>query len=410
MKGPRGQSPDEAVPDGQGNTMNVNMLTATDWTFPVPIFYGPGRIKELSEICRRNGMRRPLLVTDSGSGELAFISEMLASLKQAQLDAGLFAELSPNPSDLEVAAGKHAFETGGYDGVVAVGGGSGMDGGKAISLIARRSESLWAFDFDRPVPSIDGTEAFVPLICIPTTAGTGAETESTAMITDTSRGIKGCVWHPAQKPRAAILDPALSCGLPAKLTAWTGCDALIHAIEAYCVPAWHPACDGIALEAVRLIYRWLPTAVNEPQNMQARGAMLAGSCLAGISFLKGLGLVHAISHMVGAAYDTHHGLTNAVVLPAVLRFNRAEIADKIPQICMAMNLPGRDFDALYGAICRLLDEVRIPDRLSELGIPSAGVASLAAKASRDPAALSNPRSASIEEIERLITGAIEKAR
>lgn len=386
----------------------MDLLRTADWTFPIPIHYGPGRIAELPDICRRSGMSRPLLVTDRGSRNLPFIGQICRSLADAGFGVGIFADLSPNPTDVEVVAGKNALEQGAHDGVVAVGGGSGMDGGKAISLIAGRQEPLWDFDFD--IPAKEAVGGFVPLICVPTTAGTGAETDSTAMVTDTSRGIKGCVWHPAQKPDAAILDPVLTQSLPASLTAWTGCDAMVHAIEAYSVDAWHPLCDGVALESMRLIGRWLKTAVKDPANLAARGGMLAGSCLAGVSFLKGLGLVHAISHMVGATFDTHHGLTNAIVLPVVLRFNEPAIAHKVPEMCAAFGLRGRSFEILHGEICSLLDALDIPVRLSDIGVLPDSCVDLALKASKDPAALTNPRRAGVQQIEELIREAVVGAR
>ncbi|MGE3780938.1 MAG: iron-containing alcohol dehydrogenase [Pirellulaceae bacterium] len=386
----------------------MDPLDKADWSFPIPIHYGPGRIAELGEVCKRYGIGRPLLVTDRGSRNLPFIGQISRSLAEARLGVGIYADLSPNPVDSEILAGKRVFNQGGHDGVLAVGGGSGMDGGKAISLIAGRGEPLWDFDFDVPVKEVD--TGFVPLICVPTTAGTGAETDSTAMVTDTSRGIKGCVWHPLQKPRAAILDPVLTQGLPSKLTAWTGCDALVHAIEAFSVDAWHPMCDGIALESMRLIGRWLRLAVKEPNNLRARGGMLVGSCLAGVAFLKGLGLVHAISHMVGAGFDTHHGLTNAIVLPVVLRFNEPAIADKVPEICAALGVRGRSFDAFHAEICSLLDGLGVPVRLSDIGVSPNSCADLAMKASKDPAALTNPRRASLKEIEDLIHEAVTCAR
>ena len=230
------------------------------------------------------------------------------------------------------------------------------------------------------------------------------------MVTDTTRGIKGCVWHPLQKPLAAILDPAITIGLPVNLTAWTGCDALVHAIEAYCVPAWHPMCDGIALEALKLIRRWLTRAVSAPHDIEARGAMLVGSCLAGVSFLKGLGLVHAISHMIGARYDTHHGLTNAVLLPVVLRYNATAIADRIPAMCMAMGLNDCDFKSFHEAICLMLDDVAIPTNLAALGVEASAAGDIAAKAFKDPATGTNPAPATVADIEGLIHEAIVKAR
>lgn len=388
----------------------MRALSNADWSFPIPIRYGPGRLKELASVCRDAGMKRPLVVTDRGSRELPFIGAALGILNEAGLSAALFADLSPNPTDREVASGRQFAERGGFDGVVAIGGGSGMDGGKAISLTIGADDGLWAYDYDLPPQQLPQRKAFCPIICIPTTAGTGAETDSTAMITDTARGIKGCVWHPLHKPAAALLDPELTVALPARMTAWTGLDALVHAIEAYCVPVWHPMCDGIALEAIELIWQSLPTAVAEPDNLAARGSMLVGSCMAGVAFLNGLGLVHAISHMVGAAHGTHHGLTNAVLLPIVLEFNRDAISDRVPKLCRAMSLGGQDFGTLHAAICEILDRHSIPTSLSALGIENPDIDTLALKASRDPAAATNPRRASLAELQELIAGAFARAR
>jgi alcohol dehydrogenase class IV len=230
------------------------------------------------------------------------------------------------------------------------------------------------------------------------------------MVTNTTRAIKGCVWHPRHRPLAAILDPELTVGLPPKLTAWTGCDALVHAIEAYCVPSWHPICDGVALEAMGLIHRWLGVAVDQPGNLEARGAMLAGSCLAGVAFLKGLGLVHALSHMIGATYDTHHGLTNAVLLPVVLRYNRGAISDKVPAMCRAMDLPGGGFDDLYGATVALLDRLDIPRGLADLGVEPDRAREIAKKALTDAAAATNPAPANLAQIEELLLEGIRQAR
>ena len=296
------------------------------------------------------------------------------------------------------------------DAVIAIGGGSGMDAGKATALTAHNEFDIWQFDFDREAPTLADEHEFPPLICIPTTAGTGAETESTAMVTHTERGMKLCVWHADLKPSLTLLDPMITVGLPANLTAWTGIDAMVHAIEAYCVPDLHPMCDGIALEALTLIGQWLPKAVAEPDNLSARGAMQIGACLAGVSFLKGLGMVHAISHMVGAEYDTHHGLTNAIALPAVLRFNAPAIVDKVPAMSRALGLASTDFDSFERAIRELLDQLNIPRSLSDIGVPADGAKSLAEKAYLDAAAGTNPRSADVETIERLIIEATVNGR
>ncbi len=385
-------------------------LDAADWTLPIPIHYGLGRLAELGRICAQAGMRNPLVVTDRGSRDLPFIAHTTESLRAAGLDSAVFSEVAPNPTDRDIQTGRAAYRAGGHGGVIAIGGGSGMDAGKAISLVAGNDRDLWSFDYDRePVP-VEAEGAFAPLVCVPTTAGTGAETESTAMVTDSARTIKRCVWHPRHRPLAAILDPELTVGLPPNLTAWTGCDALVHAIEAYCVPQWHPICDGVALEAMGLIHRWVGVAVDEPDNLEARGAMLAGSCLAGVAFLKGLGLVHALSHMIGAAYDTHHGLTNAVLLPVVLRYNGHAIADRVPAMCQAMGLPGRGFDDFYGGTVALLDRLDIPRRLADLGVEPERAWEIAKKALTDPAAATNPAPASLAQIEGLLLEGIRQAR
>jgi alcohol dehydrogenase class IV len=349
-------------------------------------------------------------VTDRGSRNLPFIADLEQYLQEGNMTSQVYAEISPNPRDDEIAAGRAMYRDGDYDGIIAIGGGSGMDGGKAICTVANNEIDLWAFEYEKTPPDMSGLPAFPPLICIPTTAGTGAETESTAIVTNVERKMKFCTWHPELKPSYALLDPEITVGLPANMTAWTGIDALVHAIEAYCVPAFHPMCDGIALEALRLITASLETAVKDPKNIGARGGMLTGSCLAGISFVKGLGLVHAISHMVGAEYDTHHGLTNAIVLPAVLRFNRPEIEQKIPQMAEALGLEDKSFDSFYRAICDLLDRLEIPKTLVDIGVPSDCAAAIAEKAIQDSAASTNPRELSAAEIQIVIEEVIGQGR
>jgi alcohol dehydrogenase class IV len=230
------------------------------------------------------------------------------------------------------------------------------------------------------------------------------------MVTHVEKGMKFCVWHPELKPSLALLDPELTIGLPANLTAWTGSDAMTHAIEAYLVPGFNPLCDGLALEGLALVSKWLQISVNEPQNMKARGAMLVGSCLGGIAFLKGLGLVHAISHMVGAEFDTQHGLTNAVVLPVVLRFNLPGQEFKVQRMAQAMGLENTSTENFIRHIEGLLNDINIPNALSDLDIPMASARRLAEKAIRDSAARTNPRTATVPEISTLIEEAILKAR
>lgn len=388
----------------------MSFLDAQEWTFPVPIAYGPGQLKEIAEFCNRAGTQNPLIVTDKGSAALPFVSGLQNHLSKAGLRSAVYSGISPNPRDDEIAAGKAQYRAGNHDGVLAIGGGSGMDGAKAIALVANNDIDLWAFEYRQPAPDMADHPEFPPLITIPTTAGTGAETESTAMITDTDRMMKWCIWHADLKPAFAILDPEITVGLPANLTAWTGVDAMVHAIEAYCVPDFNPFCDGMALEGLRLVAKWLPVAVREPANIEARGGMLVGSCLAGIAFQKGLGLVHAISHMVGAEYDTQHGLTNAVLLPAVLRFNAPSIEGKIVPMAQAAGLSDTSFEFFHNWVCGILDEVDIPRTLTDIGVATDCAPRIAAKAMEDSAAETNPRASTQEDVQAIIIDALTHGR
>ena len=386
------------------------MLASHDWGFPVPIAYGPGRLAEIGRRCMGLGIKNPLVVTDRGSRNLEFITRLQSFLEESGLKSALFYEISPNPIDIEIGAGRAAFHDGGHDAIIAIGGGSAMDGGKAICLTANNSIDLWDFEFEKPAPKIGGDVAFPKLITIPTTAGTGAETESTGMVTHLEKAMKFCVWHPELKPSLALLDPELTVGLPRNMTAWTGADALVHAIEAFLVPGFNPLCDALALEALGLISTWLPIAVAEPTNLTARGGMHVGSCLAGISFLKGLGLVHAISHMVGAEFNTHHGLTNAIILPVVLRFNLPGMQDKVQRMAQAMNMPDHSVSGFINSVEAMLDEIKIPKSLGEIGVPADCAERIAGKALKDSAARTNPRIATLAEVQVLTETAIAKAR
>jgi alcohol dehydrogenase class IV len=389
---------------------DAEILEAQDWSFPVPISYGPGRLTEIGQKCLAIGVAKPLIVTDRGSADLPFIAKLQDYLIQVGLPSKLFFDVSPNPRDDEIGAGCAMFRSGGHDAIIAIGGGSAMDGGKSICLTANNDIDLWAFEYREAAPEIGADQAFPILITIPTTAGTGAETESTAMVTHVDKGMKFCIWHPDLKPSLALLDPELTVGLPSTLTAWTGADAMTHAIEAYLVPGFHPLCDGAGLEGLALVAKWLPIAVKEPDNMIARGAMLVGSCLAGIAFLKGLGLVHAISHMVGAEYNTQHGLTNAIVLPVVLRFNLPGFEHKVKRMAQAMDLSDHSADALIIEVERILDEIDIPKSLGSIGVPADCSQRIAEKAILDSAADTNPRTSSVEEIRVLIETSIAQAR
>ena len=388
----------------------MNYLSNQDWTFPTSIRYGPERVKELTEICNQKGIKRPMIVTDKGSKNLNFIDHILVDLKKNDIDSKIFANISPNPKDEEIVLGKSEFLNGNHDAIIAIGGGSGMDGGKAISLIANNDYDIWDFEWEKTPVSIDEKNNFPPLICIPTTAGTGAETESSAMVTDTKLLVKWCIAHPQQKPFEVILDPELTLGLPKNLTAWTGIDALVHAIEAYVINDFHPLCDGAAIEGLRLIYPNLPIVYENGDDLSSRGKMLVGSCLAGISFLKGLGFVHAISHMIGAEFDTQHGLTNAIILPSVLRYNKDSLGTKVPIMCEAMGIKKNNFEYFYQSICDLLDKLEIPKNLSEIGVDDTAIERITKKAMKDSAFSTNPKTASLKDMKGLIETTIHNGR
>ena len=387
-----------------------DILKKQDWTFPIPIAYGPDRFCEIGKLCIENEIEKPLIVTDKGSKDLPFVSSLRHHLENVGIASNVFSGFSPNPRDTEVLSGKSVFNAGTHDAVIAIGGGSAMDGGKSICLTANNNINLWAFEWEEKPAVIHPDEAFPKLITIPTTAGTGAETESTAMITHSERGMKFCIFHPQLKPSLALLDPELTLTLPRDFTAWTGADAMIHAIEAYLVPGFHPICDAMALEALSMISHLLPLAVKEPDNIGVRGGMLAGSCLAGMAFAKGLGLVHAISHMIGAEYDTQHGLTNAIVLPPVLHFNLMGQELKIKRMAEAMGLTDQSKNGFMSRIETILDEAGIPRSLSEIGVPKGCAQRIAEKALQDSAAATNPRPANVDQVRCLIEMAYEKAR
>ena len=386
------------------------ILKPQNWAFPIPISYGPGRLNEIAHFCQTLEINNPLIVTDNNSKELPFITKLKNFLDESNIKSSLFFDISPNPKDDEIAKGCSKFQSGHHDAIIAIGGGSAMDGGKAICLTANNDLDLWDFEWQLPPQSIPEENSFPKLICIPTTAGTGAETDSTAMVTNLEKGMKFCICHPDLKPSLALLDPELTLDLPLNLTAWTGADAMIHSLEAYCVPGFHPLCDGAALESLSLISKSLVLAVEEPQNLAARGGMLVASCLGGIAFLKGLGLVHAISHMIGAEYDTHHGLTNAIVLPVVTRFNLPSMDEKVRRMSEAMQFEDHSVDSFIANLDGLLDKINIPRSLSEIGVPEDCAQRIAEKSMLDAAYGTNPRSSSYEEVLQLVYASIAKAR
>ncbi len=388
----------------------TEILSNQDWTFPTNTAYGPGRFKEIGDHCKKFGIRNPLIVTDNGSTKLPFITELKELLIKENIKSDLFTDISPNPREDEISVGCKKYKDGNHDSIIAIGGGSAMDGGKLICLTANNDVPLRDFEFELTPPKISKDNPFPKIITIPTTAGTGAETEITAMVTYVKEEMKFCMWHPDARPILALVDPELTLGLPSSLTAWTGVDAMVHAIEGYCVPGFHPLCDGSALESLSLISKSLYLAVEEPKNIVARGGMHIGSYLGGIAFLKGLGNVHSISHMVGAEFNTQHGLTNAIILPVVLKYNLYDMDEKVKRMSEAMQFKEHSVDSFINNIEKMLDRLQIPKSLSEIGVTEDCVDRIAKKAMKDQAYATNPKKASYEDMKEMVMQSIKKAR
>ncbi len=335
-----------------------------NWSFPAPIRFGARRISELPDACRELGIRRPLLVTDPGLAALPMVADAVASCADAGLACAVFSDMRANPVEANVHEGVAALRKGGHDGIVAFGGGSALDTGKAIGFMAGQSRPIWDFEDREDWWTRASEDGMLPVVAVPTTSGTGSETGRASVITDT-RGepTKRIVFHPRMMPGRVILDPELTVGLPAHLTAAVGMDALSHSLEAYSSPVFHPLAQGIALEAMRFVRDALPAAVEDPADLSARSRMQVAASMGSTAFQKGLGAMHALSHPCSALFDTHHGLTNAVVMPYVLVFNRPAIETKMTALARYLDLPDPSFLGVLDWILSLREEIGIPHTL-----------------------------------------------
>lgn len=362
------------------------------WRYPTNVYFGAGRIAELANICKSLGMTRPLLVTDPGLAALPMIRDAVAQTTAAGLATIVFSDIRSNPVERNIRDGVAAFRAGDHDGIIAFGGGSGLDSGKVIALIARQDRiPLWDFDVTSANYERDRAVDLPPIVAVPTTAGTGSEVGRAAVVTDESSHTKRILIHPALLPDAVIADPALTIGLPAPITAATGMDALAHNLEAFCCAVeYHPMADGIALEGMRLIKEWLPVAYRDGGNLTARAHMMAAASMGAAAFQKGLGAIHALSHPVGALLDAHHGLANAVFMPYVLVFNRPAIEDKMTRLARYLDLPAAGFAGVLDWIVGLRRALGLPHSAGALGVNADNIDQLAALAAADPTAPENP--------------------
>ena len=385
----------------------MKSILSGNWNYPTQVRFGPGKIAELPLACRALGMTRPLLVTDPGLAALPLVSDALDLLSESGLGRTLFSELRSNPAGGDVERGVATFREQNCDGVVAFGGGAALDAGKAIALMAGQSRPLWDFE-DRGDNYQRVDEAgMAPVVAVPTTAGTGSEVGRASVILDEEAEEKKVIFHPRMLPAVVISDPELTLGLPAEVTAATGVDAYTHCFEAFCAPGFHPLADGIAVEGMRLVAEFLPRATRDGNDLEARAAMLAAASMGATAFQKGLGGVHALSHPIGALYDTHHGLTNAVVLPYVMVFNRPSIEAKAEYLSRVLALEQPGFDALFEWTLGLRSELGIPETLSEIGVDDERAEELGRMAARDPSAAGNPQPASSEQFERIFRDALD---
>jgi alcohol dehydrogenase len=380
-------------------------LPSRNLNYPTAIKFGAGRIRELAEHCKVTGITRPLFVTDPGLAAMPMVATIVDDVKQAGLGVAVFSDVRPNPVEANVVAGVRAFQAGGHDGVVAFGGGSGLDVGKLVALMHGQRVSLFDLeDVDNWWTRADASK-IAPIIAIPTTAGTGSEVGRAGVVTHPETHEKKIIFHPAIMPRVAILDPELTLGLPPKLTAATGMDAMAHCVESYCAPFYHPLAAGVALEGLRLVKENLARAVKKGMDIDARGHMLMASAMGATAFQRGLGAIHALSHPFGGLYDAHHGTLNGIIMPYVVKANRRKIERQIDRAAAYLGIKG-GFSGFLTWILALRKEIGIPDRLADIGIDTKRLDEVAAMAIKDPSAAGNPVALSVRQYRALAKGCV----
>lgn len=381
------------------------MTITANWSYPTSIKFGAGRIKELADHCKTVGIKKPLLITDRGLATMPITQNALDILDAAGLGRAIFADVDSNPTDVNLDAGVKAFKAGGHDGVIAFGGGSGLDLGKAVAFMAGQTRPVWDFEDVGDWWTRASVEGIAPIIAVPTTAGTGSEVGRASVITNSQTHTKKVIFHPKFLPAITICDPELTVGMPKVITAGTGMDAFAHCLEAYSSPFYHPMSAGIALEGLRLVKEYLPRAYKDGTDIEARAHMMSAAAMGAVAFQKGLGAIHSLSHPVGAIYNTHHGMTNAVVMPLVLRFNRPAIEGKIAQAAAYLGISG-GFDGFYDYVLKLREELGVPDKLSALGVGTDRIDEMAAMAIVDPTAGGNPVELTLDAAKQLFKDCI----
>ncbi|MBE0455015.1 iron-containing alcohol dehydrogenase [Roseovarius autotrophicus] len=364
-------------------TLNAN------WSYPTAIKFGAGRIAELPAACAQAGISRPLLVTDRGLATLPITARALDILRDAGLEPGLFSEVDPNPNEVNLSAGVAAYKAGGHDGVIAFGGGSGLDLGKCVAFMAGQTRPVWDFEDVDDWWTRANADTIAPIVAVPTTAGTGSEVGRASIITHSATHAKKIIFHPKFLPTVVICDPELTVGMPRAITAGTGLDAFAHCVEAFSSPHYHPMSQGIALEGMRLVIENLPRAYADGTDIEARAQMMSAAAMGATAFQKGLGAIHAMSHPVGAYFNTHHGTTNAVCMPAVLDFNADAIRERFDRAAAYLGITG-GFDGFRAFVQEFNDSLGIPRGLAALGVTEAAIPDLVRGAIVDPSCGGNP--------------------
>ncbi|KGL00007.1 MULTISPECIES: iron-containing alcohol dehydrogenase [Thalassobacter] len=365
------------------------MSIIANWSYPTAIRFGAGRISEIADACASAGISKPLLITDRGLAAMDITTKTLDLLEEAGLGRAIFSDVDPNPNEKNAEAGVRAFKEGGHDGVIAFGGGSGLDLGKLVAFWAGQTRPLWDFEDIGDWWTRADADAIAPIVAVPTTAGTGSEVGRASVITNSETQEKKIIFHPKFLPTVVICDPELTVGMPQFITAGTGLDAFAHCVEAYCSPHYHPMSQGMALEGMRLVKEYLPRVYADGTDIEARAHMMSAAVMGATAFQKGLGAIHALSHPIGAIYHTHHGTTNAVCMPAVLQFNKPEIRGKLARAANYLSIQ-RGFEGFCAYVDDLNASLGIPKSLTEMGIESIDVDRVVAGALRDPSTGGNP--------------------
>ena len=374
-------------------------MNSYNWNYPTTMWVGENRIKDLNKACKNLNIKKPLLVTDKGLSNSEIIKNSLNNLKDVGTEVELYSNVVGNPTGSNVDEGVKVYKKNNCDGVIAFGGGSGLDVGKAIAFMSGQNLSLWDFEDVGDNWKKANSDNIPPIIAVPTTAGTGSETGRASVILNEDTGVKKIIFHPKFLPSIVILDPTLTVNLPANITAATGMDALAHNLEAYCAPGYHPMADGIALEGIRLIKEWLLKVVEDGSNIEARMNMLTAASMGSTAFQKGLGAIHSLSHPVNGVNNIHHGLSNAIFMPYVLTFNKDVIEKKIIKICEYINLDNKSFDGFIQWIIDLRKKLNIPHKLSDV-IPETDfdIEKLSKLALEDPSTGGNPKKLSLNDM------------